>query len=567
MARLPSRTLPSSLLAPAALALLAACTPAAPPAAPMTPTPPPAAPAPVAGPEGIARGFVDDLAAHRFPAASARFDEAMRAAISDDKLTQAWTATEEAAGAFQGVDAASVTADGKLQLVRLTARFARGRRELKLALGDQDRVAGFFIAPLAEDLEVLARALIDQLARGEFVAATGAFDATMAGALPPTKLGAVWGQILTQAGAFGGVESVKLTQAQGHWNELLTCRFAKASLVARVVFDGNARIAGLFFVPAETTAAWQPPPYAHPDRFIEREIAVGTAPALPGTLTLPKGAGPFPAVVLVHGSGPSDADESVGAAKVFKDLAWGLASSGVAVIRYVKRTRHAPAGVTGEKEEVLDGAHAAIELARATLEIDPKRVVVAGHSQGGGLGPRIAAENPALAGLVVLAGNTRPIQDLVVDQFAYFLKLSPDDAERKKALALAQAFKARLDDPGLKPDEEVGFPGSGMVKASYFLGMRGYKPAQTAAALTIPILILQGDRDYQVTAPDLAGWKRALAGKKNAQIKQYAALNHLFIAGSGPPRPAEYEVPGHVDEEVIRDVAAFVGRVPPRKAP
>ena len=190
-----------------------------------------------------------------------------------------------------------------------------------------------------------------------------------------------------------------------------------------------------------------------------------------------------------------------------------------------------------EKEEVVDGARAAIDLCRATPEINPGRVFLAGHSQGGSLGPRIAAESPGLAGLVVLAGNTRPIQELVVDQFAHFLALAPEDAERKKALTLAQAFKARLDDPGLKPDEEVSFPGLGPMKAAYFLSMRGYKPAEVAAKLTIPILILQGDRDYQVTAPDLAGWKRALAAKKNVQIKQYPSLNHLFIAGSGPPRP------------------------------
>src|SRR5262249_54923175 len=146
-------------------------------------------------------------------------------------------------------------------------------------------------------------------------------------------------------GEFAALGEMETTQTGGHSVVIAPCRFARAKLAVKVVFDGSGKVAGLFFLPAEAVAPWQPPPYASPDRFVERAVSVGTAPALPGMLTLPKGTGPFPAVVLVHGSGPNDADESIGGAKPFKDLAWGLASQGVAVLRYVKRTRHAPLGV------------------------------------------------------------------------------------------------------------------------------------------------------------------------------------------------------------------------------
>jgi uncharacterized protein len=419
-----------------------------------------------------------------------------------------------------------------------------------------------------DDLEASARDLVDRLARGDFAGASASFDARMAAALPVDKLGAAWGQIVAQAGKFEQAESVKVTHAAGHWPALVTCRFARGKLIAKVVFDGAGRVAGLFFLPEEAAAPWQPPSYAHPETFVEREVKVslgGGGLELPGTLTLPKGKGPFPAAVLVHGSGPNDADESIGGNKIFKDLAWGLASKGVAVLRYVKRSRYSPSGIVGVKEEVLDAAHGAIELCRTTPEIDRRRVVVVGHSQGGEQGPRIAAENPAVAGLVVLAGNTRPLQDLVVDQFKYFAKLHPDNPEAQKTVLEAEAFKRKLDDPALKPDEAVSFPGSATLEldGAYFLSMRGYKPAEVAARLTIPLLVLQGDRDYQVTAPDLAGWKSALSGKKpNATIKQYPACNHLFIAGSGESTPEEYQAPRHVDEEVVRDIATFISGVP-----
>jgi dienelactone hydrolase len=363
------------------------------------------------------------------------------------------------------------------------------------------------------------------------------------------------------------VESVAITPVADRSVTLVTCRFARMTLVAKVVFDANARVAGLGVIPAEAAAPWQPPAYAHPESFVEREVTVSLGfggPELPGILTLPKGAGPFPAAVLVHGSGPNDADESIGGNKVFKDLAWGLASQGVAVLRYVKRSRYAPAGIVGVKEEVLDAARAAIEVCRTTPEIDPQRVVVIGHSQGGELGPRIAAENPAVAGLVVLAGNTRPLQDVALDQFKYLAKLHPESPEVQQSVVLAEAFKQRVDDPGLRPDDAVSFPGSAPIPGAYFLSMRGYQAAEVAAKLPIPVLVLQGDRDYQVTAPDLAGWKSALAGKPNATIKQYPACNHLFIVGSGESTPEEYLAPRHVDEEVVRDIAVFVSGVPSR---
>jgi dienelactone hydrolase len=331
--------------------------------------------------------------------------------------------------------------------------------------------------------------------------------------------------------------------------------------VARIPFDIADRVVGLQLTLAEANVAWTPPAYAAPDRFAERDVSVGTAPALPGTLALPKGTGPFPAVVLVHGSGPSDADEAVGGVKVFRDLAWGLATRGVAVLRYVKRSRHAPAGIVGVKEEVLDGASAAVALCRAAPEIDPKRVVVVGHSQGAELAPRIAKENAGVAAIVMMAAPSRPLQDLVVDQFTYFAKLHPGP-ETEKMVAEARALKARLDDPNLQPDADVAFPGGGTLKGAYFLSMRGYDPAKVAAGLTIPILLLQGGRDYQVTAPDLARYKTALSHRRNVLIKEYAACNHLFVAGSGTPSPEEYVAVAHVEGAVIEDIASFIGALP-----
>ena len=523
-----------------------------------------ALPAPAAaptGPEAWARTFVDHLAAGRFPAATERFDETMKKSLPDPVLGAVWARTVATAGAYQGVDSARIEPKDGYRIVVLMGRFTGGRRELKVVYGAEDRIAGFFILPVAEDLEKIGRGFVETLGRGDFTAATAGFDTTMTAVMPPPKLEATWKQVEGQAGAFKGIEGVKILPTGEHMTVLVTCRFDKAPLVAKVVLDPAQKIAGLFFAPVEAEVAWQPPSYARPDAFTEKPVTVGAAPALPGTLTLPVGKGPFPVVILVHGSGPQDADETVGAARPFKDLAHGLAGKGVAVLRYVKRSRHAPAGVVGVKEEVLDAARDAVDLCQKTAEIDPARVVVLGHSQGGELAPRIAAENKAVAGVVMLAAPSRPLQDLVVDQFTYLASLDPKNPALSTLIEAAKAFKKRLDDPALKPDEEVTFPGGPPIKASYFLSMRGHDPAKVAAGLSIPFLILQGDRDYQVTAPDLDRYKQALGKKPSVVIKQYPRLNHLFIAGDGPSSPPEYNQPGHVDEVVIDDIAAWVGKL------
>ncbi|MFT3771824.1 MAG: alpha/beta fold hydrolase [Minicystis sp.] len=571
----PSRTRPAPrlpALALAGLVPLAACAAdgrapvappptAAPPPVPSATPDPPATSTPDDDPEARARALVDDLAHHRYDAAAARFDPELLQALPGPALGVLWQKIEEAGGPFARVEGAESTVESDLRVVRVICRFAHLRKVLRVIFGEDGAIAGLYVEPHARDLEDAARAVVDRLSREDWQGAGATFDAILRGSLPPDKLHALWARTVKKSGAFVEVESAAIAAADGLAAVLLTCRFASGAAVVKVVYDLRDQVAGFFILPGDFLSPWRPPAYATPDRFTERDIAVGANPALPGTLTLPKGSGPFPAVVLVHGSGPSDADATQGPNRIFKDLAWGLASRDVAVIRYVKRTKHAPAGVATIKEEVLEGARAAVDLALHTREIDPRKVVVVGHSQGGYLAPRIAAEVPGVAGIVLLAGPSRPLQDSLVDQLSYFLKLDPRNAEKQRMVTAARECKARIEDPGLDPAASIELPDGAHEKGSYFLSLRGYRPTEVAAGLTIPILVLQGDRDYQVTHADFEGWRRALAGRPGVTLKRYPALNHLFIAGSGTPRPGEYESPGHVDAAVVSDVAAFMGKL------
>ncbi len=411
--------------------------------------------------------------------------------------------------------------------------------------------------------EQRARDLVAQLAAHQFESAEATFDETMREKLPAEKLRAVWTSVESGAGVFQHIDAVSVADQGGHHVALVKATFAAAPLVVRVVLDARGHVSGLFVTPGDTAAAWTPPAYAKVDAFEEEPVTVGTSPALPGVLTIPRGAKTFPAVVLVHGSGPNDADETLGAIKPFRDLAWGLASRGVAVLRYDKRTRVDPTGVRTQEEEVEDAAHAAVALLGQTPGVDPTRVVLLGHSQGGFLAPRIARGDPAIKGLVILAGSTRPLEDSLLSQLHYLAKLDPERPELAAMIQAAERFKHAVEDPALKPDTMVQVPMTSPIPGAYFLDVRGYHPEKVAASLSIPMLVLQGERDYQVTvADDFAGWRAALRKKKSVTLRTYPELNHAFVAGTGPSTPGDYAKPGHVDERVITDVAAFVSHLP-----
>ena len=188
--------------------------------------------------------------------------------------------------------------------------------------------------------EASARAFVGALASGDFAGATRAFDETVRAAMPSAVLEQTWVALTGQVGAFERIESVRSEAAGPHDVVFVTVVFAATRLDVKLVFDQKDAIAGLFFVPAALPYA--PPSYADVARVEDRAVVVGVAPwELPGTLTLPKPAAGsrVPAVVLVHGSGPSDRDETIGACKPFRDLALGLATLGIAVLAYDKRTR------------------------------------------------------------------------------------------------------------------------------------------------------------------------------------------------------------------------------------
>ncbi|MBE1495517.1 dienelactone hydrolase [Amycolatopsis lexingtonensis] len=338
----------------------------------------------------------------------------------------------------------------------------------------------------------------------------------------------------------------------------VTCERGGLTVVMSV--DDAGLLHGLRLAPPSSTS-WEPPDYATPGRFTERDITVGEGPlAVPGTLTVPTGRGPWPGLVLLS-SGPFDRDLTTGPNKPFKDLAWGLASRGVAVVRFDKVT-HTHPHVGAEPgftmaEEYVPHALSAVRLLQRQRTVDAERVFVAGHSGGGKAAPRVAAADASIAGLVSLAGDTLPLSRTAVRVVKYLAELDPGPATTAAVEAVTRQA-ALVESPGLSP----AIPASDLLfnwPASYWLDLRDYDPVATAAGLDRPMLILQGGRDYQVTADgDLAGWRAGLADRPGVTIRVHDADDHMFFRGEGPSTPAAYESPQHVDPAVVADIAEWL---------
>ena len=198
-----------------------------------------------------------------------------------------------------------------------------------------------------------------------------------------------------------------------------------------------------------------------------------------------------------------------------------------------------------------------MKVLRNHPRVDANAIFVIGHSLGAMLAPRIAAREPAVAGLVLLAGPTRPLHEIIVAQWRYLAALDGSvSAEEQQtidtAVDNASAIRALTAADGSSNRRIAG------ASPAYWLDLRAYDQLEFARRFKGPMLILQGERDYQVTMEDFAGWKAALGERSDVALRSYPGLNHLFIAGTGPASPIEYLTPAHVAGEVITDITDWI---------
>lgn len=410
------------------------------------------------------------------------------------------------------------------------------------------------------DAPATARTVVQLMHDGRCDEAVTFFGPVLRQVVTAEALQTVWSAEARKIGDFTGIGAPSVDQAAtGDLRVTLPVKGEGGAFAVVMSFDNDGLVNGLRLAPAEPTV-WTVPPYADPKAFHEQNVIVGVSSSqVPGTVTLPrKTSRPAPGVVLLSGGGPFDRDETFGPNKPLKDLAWGLATRGVAVLRFDKVTYGDPNAAATMREEYLPHALAAVQALRGHSAVNPARVYIVGHSMGARVAPLAAVADPTIAGLVLLAGDSQPMHKSAVRVFKHLHATDPE-AFPEAAVKLIEKQAALVASDELTPDT----PSSDLLfgfSGSYWLDVRAYDPVATAGGLDTPMLVLQGARDYQVTvADDLAGWKNGLTGRQNVTFRVYDQADHHFFPGDGPSVMADLLKPQHVDVQVINDVARWLG--------
>ena len=411
-----------------------------------------------------------------------------------------------------------------------------------------------------EGLAARATAVYEALAAGDYAQVAARFDETMAQMLDEDALAQAMQGVYAQLGAMTGAQVVQTDEALCAAALLVAHENGQSAL--QMTFDSEGRLSGMVLSPLPQSDAAQALSRELPEGAQASEVALfpGTARELGGELIVPAGAGEETVyVVFVHGSGPSDRDESVGANKPFRDLAYDLAALGVGSLRFDKITYAAPGWQPMETidDEYLQPVAEALAVLRERT--GAKRVYLVGHSEGAMLAPYLV-EQCGFDGGIALAGTPKQLWEISWAQNVAMLDMLEGDA-REVAQAQLDAEAERAKTLADMSDEEAESATVFGVSAVYLRHMARMDQAQIAKDSGKPFLFLWGTADVQVDFAAFTAWNERL-GDGPFTYTVYPGLNHLFI----PAQEGEnimnvmeaYGVPSRVDERVAQDIASWI---------
>jgi pimeloyl-ACP methyl ester carboxylesterase len=403
---------------------------------------------------------------------------------------------------------------------------------------------------------------------GELIAALDSLDQSVSG-LPAInvtqKESAFHFEIPAVAGVFDGTLNAAKNGIAGTWSQ--------TGATEKIEFKRSDQ-------PLELRRPQNP---VKPYPYREEEVSFSNTTAnvtLAGTLTLPKGPGPFTAAVLIAGSGPHDRDESLDNHKPFLVLSDYLTRRGLAVLRYDKRGIGKSTGSadTATTLDLAADAAAAISYLKTRKEIDPARIGLIGHSEGAMIAPYLASHSNDIPWIVLLAAPATKGQDTLLNQSDMIARVAGlSDAQIVASLTFDRnAYDLVRDEknPGILVDKlknlvkasgldgvmppTVLEPQLRMLTSSWFRFFLDYDPLPSLQNTKCPLLALYAQKDLQVPAKkNLPLLQKALTdgGNTQAEVRQLPELNHLFQhAYSGSP--AEY---GAIEETFAPEALQIIG--------
>jgi dienelactone hydrolase len=407
-----------------------------------------------------------------------------------------------------------------------------------------------------------SRAVIDLFVAKQFANIEKQVDSTYKSYYSAITLERDWAEL---TGTYGEYESAKPVhfEANEYYNFMAyKIKFAYLPYIFNVSFNSKGDIIYISFMPAHKM--YVAPDYVDVSKFLDKKFhTINGMYDLAGILSVPNQEGKNPLIIIVPEAGPTDKDGSYGENKPYKDLAWGLASNGNAVYRYEKRSNDYGMYMLKAKsayetytprEDLLDDLYKIIDTLKTLPNIDPERIYILGHGQGGMLCPLIAKERKDVKGIIMMGANAKPMQENMIDQFDYLTSVTP---EKKPEYDEQKINAKRSMDKKLNPLTEHRLMPYG-VQATYWIWLNQYNQVEVAQKLKKPMLILHGDRDYQSNMENLALWRKSLKKNTNATILDYEKLNHLFYSGEAQSTYSEYSIISNIPGYVMEDICTWL---------
>ena len=416
-----------------------------------------------------------------------------------------------------------------------------------------------------EEAKAIADNYITDFTKNEFLKMVNEYDLTKAmdENVTAALLKQVWEeQLLAYCGAFEKVDtqSAEVQKQSGLYGFVYTLEFANQNAFVLVALDSDLNISGFVLQGFENKNEKE-----FSSEVNTADVEFGEAPyKISGTVVTGQNAPPNAhCAILFSGSGPNDRKGTIGPNAPYLDIAEGLAKKGVTVLIFDKRTytysSSLPAQLTIQ-DEYIDDAKYAYDFMAAYPGVNPDKIYLMGHSQGGNVLPMIAqATNYRAAGYVFLAASATPMEELMMVQIKYLAQLDGTVTTEEQAnIDLTQQMVDNVK--GLTKENASSYSSSALlnVPASYWLSLQDYDPVAAAKKISAPMLFLNGDRDYQVPLSEMKQYQDGLEGMKNASFMEIPGCNHIFLKGEGTPTSQEYYVPGTVDPLVIDAVADFI---------
>lgn len=412
-----------------------------------------------------------------------------------------------------------------------------------------------------EALKKLGENYVAQMVEGNFSEVVKGMSAACKEKLPEETLKTGWESSTQNLGSFVSTDGVTVKTDGIQATVTVQNTFESNGLKVIFTFNKANKIEGI-----NITYSSIPEPPKETDLFIEEMVNIGSSLyPVKGKLTLPKNTENPPVVLLIQGSGASDMDETIGAGanKPFQDIAYGLAEMGIATLRFDKRFYTYPEDAIALglnitiQDEILNDVDSALSLLLKTDSVDRDRIYVLGHSLGGMLAPKIAQDHEEVKGIISLAGSPRGLEDIILDQNRNALNDVPNLTEDQKKEYLSQVEAEVNKVKALKEEDEATLILSQPSK--YWYSLKEASAEKIAPTLTIPMLILQGEEDFQIFADqDFNAWKELLGEKETVTYKIYPGLNHLFMPTTGKKDITDYDTKSTVDPTVIKDIGTWI---------